>query len=230
MEKSQKFLNTIFKAQNVSGEAKPSLVFKANLPHWQPLAATFFVTFRLYGSIPNAILKDLIRQKEILLSVAGNNEEEKYNAHKRFFKLTDDYLDSNLNGPYWLSEKEILAIVKEGLHHREGKLYNLHAYCIMSNHVHLLINTLEDNTDYLYKIIQDFKKFTGREANIVLNRTGNSFWESEYYDHIVRDATEFFNILYYIYNNPVKANLVKSGKDWSGTYISDAFVVRSIAD
>ena len=218
MEKNT-FLNRILSHQVEKGD-KPTLFYRGYLPHWQPLSATFFVTFRLKGSIPMNILNQLIIQKQALLAIAGNDKEEIYKANKRFFKLTEDYLDTNPNEPYWLKEPDNMAVVKEALHYRDGKVYTLYAYCVMSNHVHLLINTLETNEDYLYKIMQDFKKRTGKLCNRHLDRTGNSFWEEEYYDHLVRDEKEFHNILNYIYNNPVKAKLVENGDDWEGTYIS----------
>ena len=219
MNENNHFLNKILANQIEKGD-KPALFYRGYLPHWQPLSAIFFVTFRLKGSIPMTVLNQLNIQKQELLADAGSDKEEIYLANKRFFKLMDDFLDTNPNGPYWLKEPEILLIVKEALHYRERKVYTLYAYCIMSNHIHLLINTLESNVDYLYKIIQDFKKRTGKLCNRHLDRTGNSFWEDEYYDHIVRDEKEFNNILNYIYNNPVKAKFVENGDDWAGTYIS----------
>ncbi len=197
-----------------------TLFYQRNLPHWQPVAASFFVTTRLHGSIPMTILKQLREQKEQLLAeaTATGDKERIYNAQKRHFKLYDEALDSNPNGPYHLAQPEIAEIVKEGLHHRDGKDFKLWAYTIMSNHIHFLVTTYATNTDYLWKTMQNLKKYTGREANKVLGRTGNPFWDEEYYDHIVRNDAEFHRIEQYIMMNPVKAGLVKKPEDWPWSY------------
>lgn len=51
------------------------------------------------------------------------------------------------------------------------------------------------------------KGVTAREANKILGRTGEPFWQHESYDHRVRNAEEFERIRQYIENNPVKAGL-----------------------
>jgi len=53
-----------------------------------------------------------------------------------------------------------------------------------------------------------YKGATAREANKLLNRTGEPFWQKESYDHWVRNAFEFGRIVA-IDNNPVKAGLAK---------------------
>ena len=195
-----------------------TLFYRRRLPHWQPLAAAFFVTTRLYDSIPMHVLKQLREQKEQLLSAAKGDKVELYKAQKRYFNVFDDALDRNPNGPYYLGQPEIAQIIAEGLHHRDGKDFKLWSYTIMSNHIHFLATTYETNTDFLKTIMQNFKKFTGREANKVLGRTGNPFWEEEYYDHLVRDEEEFYRIENYIMMNPVKAGLIDEPENWQWSY------------
>ena len=96
MSENKKFLNRLLpnNPDNPSLKEAPVLTYRNNLPHFQPLCATFFITFRLKGSIPIAVLNQLRVQKEQLLKAASDNEAEKYKAHKRIFKLTDDYLEA----------------------------------------------------------------------------------------------------------------------------------------
>ena len=61
------------------------------------------------------------------------------------------------------------------------------------------------------------KRYTARQANIILNREGN-FWQHESYDHIVRNETELSNIIRYILMNPVKAGLVSDWREWQWNY------------
>src|ERR1035438_3449660 len=61
---------------------------------------------------------------------------------------------------------------------------------------------------------QSLKGATAREANRVLGRTGETFWQAESYDHWVRDEKEWQRIEAYIENNPVKAGLVSRAEDY----------------
>lgn len=86
----------------------------------------------------------------------------------------------------------------------------------MSNHVHVLF-TLFENSRSVSKIMQSIKRYSARQANKILNRTG-SFWQAESYDHIVRDEKEYYRVIKYILNNPVKVGLVEKWEDWEFTY------------
>lgn len=193
------------------------IFYARNLPHIQPQEETFFITYRLVDSIPVAKLKEFdalaaTRQK------ASSSKEEKYNEQKRHFGIVDDYLDRNLNKPYWLKENAVAAIVSDSLHFYNCKLYNLWSYCIMPNHVHLVVTTLQ-GAPPLYNIMQRHKRYTAVECNRVLKRSGQ-FWTHESYDHVVRNDSEFNRIIFYTINNPVKAGFVKDWKDWQWTYVN----------
>jgi putative transposase len=69
----------------------------------------------------------------------------------------------------------------------------------MPNHVHLLITPLAA----VSKVMQSLKRFTAREGNRILGRTGQPFWQDESYDRLVRNDTEFEQIDRYIEVNPV---------------------------
>ena len=66
----------------------------------------------------------------------------------------------------------------------------------------------------LSTITKSIKGHTAREANRILKRTGEKFWQQESFDHWPRDEDEFFQIIRYIENNPVNAGLVKSPEEW----------------
>jgi putative transposase len=67
----------------------------------------------------------------------------------------------------------------------------------------------------LKKITQYLKGNSAREANNILGRTGQSFWQEESYDHWARDEDEFYRIIAYIENNPVKAGLASLPEGWA---------------
>ncbi len=52
------------------------------------------------------------------------------------------------------------------------------------------------------KIIGKFKMKTSKQMNIHRNSMGRKNWQSNYYDHIIRNNKSYENIRNYIYNNP----------------------------
>ena len=80
----------------------------------------------------------------------------------------------------------------------------------MPNHVHVLLTP----QDVLSTITQRLKGKTSKEINCLQNQLGRIFWQDESYDHWVRDEEEFFRIVDYIENNPVKAELCAKREDW----------------
>jgi len=123
----------------------------------------------------------------------------------------DRYLDQTTTGPHYLRDPRIAKIVEDAILESEAAVrYHLHAYVVMSNHVHILITPLAfqrsnpDVSDALRRI----KGTSARAANQLLARTGQPFWQPESYDHWVRNQSEFDRIQNYIEQNPVKAHLV----------------------
>jgi REP element-mobilizing transposase RayT len=202
-----------------------SIIYYKHLPHYQPAEATFFVTYRLACSLPVLVIQNLKDEfhkqtKEVMLKVKDVKlrEEELYKTQKRYFAKFDDHLDKNLNESYWLKNDTIAGIVADSLHFLADSYFELWAYCIMSNHVHLLIS-MHANAPILYKVMQRHKSFTATQCNKVLRRHG-PFWTRESYDHVVRKDDEFGRIVAYILNNPVKAGLIENWQEWKWSYVN----------
>lgn len=204
----------------------PAHFYHRKLPHYQPAEATFFVTFRLAGSIPKDVIRRLRENHQLIkkgiLAQKDLTDKEKrelqYVAQKQLFADTDAFLDTNPNEPYWLKEKAVAEIVSEAIHYRDMKQYDLQAYTIMPNHVHMMMTLLPD-APVLFKVMQHLKRNVAKMSNKVLGRTGLAFWEDESYDHVVRDEKEFYRILNYILRNPIKAGFVKEWQNWPFTFI-----------
>jgi REP element-mobilizing transposase RayT len=93
----------------------------------------------------------------------------------------DRYLDTTDVGPMFLRQEEVLAAVVESLHRGVGLgHYLLGAWTIMSNHVHVLLLPKMATPS---RMLQSFKGSSAREANRILRRTGERFWQAESYDH-----------------------------------------------
>jgi putative transposase len=172
------------------------MYYRRHLPHWQPSATSLFVTWRLAGSLPASVVK--FRQRET-------------DPGKSFLAF-DRELDKGAFGPTWLKDPRVAQLVVEALELGANKLelFKLYSFVVMSNHVHVLVRPRVP----LARIMKSIKGFTAREANKLLSRTGESFWQDESFDHWVRNEDEFYRIVRYIENNPVKAGLVARPEDW----------------
>ena len=110
-----------------------------------------------------------------------------------------------------LAPPEHAEIVTQSLRAFVGERYELHAWCVMPNHVHALV-TLRDGFR-LGDVIKSWKTFTGRKINQATGGSG-PFWAPDYFDRFMRDETDLENTIAYIQNNPVAAGLVSSAADW----------------
>ena len=197
------------------------------LPHIQPLNETFFITFRLYNSLPKKVIQSFMEEKNISnnkIEKTTNNpkikKEQLYKNSKQFFINFDELLHKYQNKNDLLLKNSLADIVKNSLHYYDNKNYNLISYCIMTNHVHLLISEVNIQ---LFKILQSIKSFTAKQINKKINSTGK-IWQRESYDHIVRENTNINNYVNYILQNPVKAGLVSNTKDWKYNYFNDDLI------
>jgi putative transposase len=103
-----------------------------------------------------------------------------------------------------LRQDAVAAVVVESLF-RGVALghYELAAWVVMANHVHVLLLPKGAPS----RLLKSLKGATAREANRLLGTTGEPFWQRETYDHWVRDGAEWNRIAAYIENNPVRAGL-----------------------
>jgi putative transposase len=74
--------------------------------------------------------------------------------------------------------------------------------------------------------MQLIKGNTAFYANKLLKRTGQ-FWQKDSYDHYVRNEREFWNIVRYILQNPVKAKLVDNWEEFPFTFVGDSYRQRA---
>jgi REP element-mobilizing transposase RayT len=122
----------------------------------------------------------------------------------------EQYLDAG-HGDCWLRRPEIARLTEGALLCFDGERYGLLAWCVMPNHVHVMIETREGFP--LPDILHSWKSFTSKRANQALGRQGEC-WQREYLDRYIRHAEHFEQAVAYIEENPVRAGLVKVKVDW----------------
>src|SRR5205807_1534266 len=97
------------------------------------------------------------------------------------------------------------TIVEEALLRGAEGRYHLHAFVIMPNHAHVLIEPAPGNR--LADIVQGWKSWTAKAINRRRAASG-SVWQREYFDRFMRDERHAEATIAYIEENPVKARLV----------------------
>ncbi|HEX9048566.1 MAG TPA: transposase [Verrucomicrobiae bacterium] len=188
------------------------------LPHCDFPNLIQFVTFRLDDSMPAARRSEW----EHLLKIEDVRDRRK--------KL-EEYLDRG-HGNCVLRQPDIAAIAEAALLHFHNDRYELSAWCVMPNHLHVLVNV---KMTPLWKMVQSWKvriaresgKFqqlerrvpTRRVSNMTTNAPSRSsalrgFWEREYWDTFMRSEEQTRKAVHYIENNPVKAGFCRSTEKW----------------
>ncbi len=171
--------------------------YERTLPHWHPVGTSIFLTWRLHGSLPKSARKEIVPSK----TTPGER-----------FRIVDRHLDRAQTGPLWMKDPRVADCIVAVMRRGENPLaqYELHAYVVMANHVHILLTP----KIWISRITNGLKGVAAREANKVLGRIGKHFWQDESFDHWVRNAGEFERIKAYIERNPVTAGLAKNPEEW----------------
>ena len=183
----------------------PRWYSRGYLPHLDAPDTLQFITFRLADSLPQHMLDQLEQQLQ--------QHPPSVHDHKRREKI-DQWLDAGI-GCCALKHPRMAEIMQQTLCKFDGQRYRLLAWCIMPNHVHVLI----EQQSSLAKILQSWKSYTGRwglshNAELGLGVPGPQFWMREYWDRYIRDEEHFQATVQYIHDNPTKAGLCQEPHDW----------------
>lgn len=130
------------------------------------------------------------------------------------------------NGEYVLTEEEKPEYARLMEKYKERYRFKIYAYCIMDNHIHLL---LETGDVPLSKIMQGIQQSFTQYYNKKYNRTGHVF-QQRYKAELCDKERYLWQLIKYIHYNPVKAG-IQQGLDykWSShknyiTGINDSLV------
>jgi putative DNA methylase len=167
---------------------------RRRLPHLNVVGEPQFITFRLRDGLPP--------NRSFPASSITSGEA---------FLAMDRLLDEARCGPTFLRQPAVAPVVLDSIYRgAEIEHYQLHAWVIMPNHVHLLLTPQVS----LSRLLGSMKAATARRANLLLHRSGAPFWQDESYDHLVRKGDEFGRVQQYIEGNPVKAALAPRAEEY----------------
>ncbi len=166
------------------------------LPRFDAPGVTQFVTFQLHDSFP------VTRRAEWEVILREGDDSTKR-------KKLEAWLDRG-RGEGWLRQREVAGLVEQILLAADGRDYQMQAWAVMPNHIHLVVSVWDVP---LARLIGSWKGKSSRLANVLLHRSGK-FWQEDYYDTVVRDEAHLNRAIRYTEQNPVKALLVKSPREW----------------
>ncbi len=210
------------------------------VPHFDVSGLYQAITYRLGDSLP----KETRRKKRSAgapPALSGSPAERRQQVEE---ELNKGY------GACILRDQEIAKIVVDAWKHFDGQRYELVAYVVMPNHVHVLIKTYEGFP--LSKVVHSWKSFTahaickhlqrcGRDARapehsirvmdacappLIDGRdayapTPTKVWQNDYFDRFIRDEQHFAQAIAYIHENPVKAGLCGQASEWPWSSIHE---------
>jgi REP element-mobilizing transposase RayT len=183
---------------------------KRKLPHWEQVGCTYFITFRLNDSIPKSKLIDWNQRREMWLRSIGVAPQtpstllhEKLTAAQKsyhsehFTHYYHNLLDQGL-GTCELRDPKNAQSVANALLFFDHLRYEMGDFIIMPNHVHLLVTPQQEWS--LSVLLKTWKSFSAREINQNTQQHGK-LWQTESYDHIIRNEQQLLRIQRYIKEN-----------------------------
>lgn len=97
------------------------------------------------------------------------------------------------------------------LHKDHEKLVNIIAYCLMPNHIHLVLKQLKENgiSIFMANILNSYSRY----FNLLQKRKG-PLWESKFKNILVKNDEQLLHLVRYIHTNPYAAKLVNKIELW----------------
>ncbi len=164
-----------------------------------------FITYHLIDSLPKAALESL----------------QAFRGNTKTFRI-EQWLNQG-HGECVLNNPRSAQTVIDNWKHHDNKLYELLAYTVMPNHVHVLIKVFPGQK--LSRIIHAWKSYTSKKIQAIIGageppalpvqaKEHARIWQADYFDRYIRDERHLNQTVQYIYENPVKAGLVKRIENW----------------
>jgi len=113
------------------------------------------------------------------------------------------HLDAG-HGSCLLRDPQLARYIEAALLHDDGARYDLIAYAIMPNHVHVLAS-LRAGTS-IDQTVQTWKSVSVHAINHAASRSG-ALWQANYWDRLIRNRKHYEHVRDYILKNPSKAHL-----------------------
>jgi REP element-mobilizing transposase RayT len=209
---------------------------RKNQPHFQHIGATFSITLMAHDAVPKIVLASLQEERKAALAqIAPNATAEEHllraKIHGDYENKLEELLHAHSEQEHLFRDAEIAGVVMDQIHKYDNQYYTLETACIMSNHVHLLLDfsvqvpeNWEGEVIPGYKNVGDIVGYIKGGASYRVNKAkerNGSLWSMGYYDRYIRSTKHYDQAFAYIINNPVKAGLVKDWRAYPYTYVKE---------
>jgi len=103
-----------------------------------------------------------------------------------------------------------LIIMKESIKYYQEYNYELTCYCLMTNHVHLLIRANEKEIEHLMRRVHSiYSRYFNKKYNYV-----GHLWQDKYFAELIEDDKQMLETSRYIHLNPVRAKMVEEAQEY----------------
>ena len=180
-----------------------------HLPRWEAAGAVYHIALHLADSVPADQLRIWQEARTRLQNRLRQENRPLTDAEREELKAVYDerverYLSSGF-GECLLKSDAVQDTLREILLFGHGKDYALHMWCIMPNHLHVIVGSFPE-TSGLTRTLTTWKRISGHKINALCGRTG-SVWQADGYTRIIRNAEEYKKQLSYVWHNPEAAGL-----------------------
>ena len=191
------------------GLAAVSVTHGKHLPRWETNGAIYHISLHLADSVPQAELR-LWREERARLSALATEvkrplTEDEIAAMRQLF---NDHIEKYLAagcGDCLLKNPHAADEVEKTIEHANGRLYALHEWCIMPNHLHVIVGGFRTERP-MREILGVWKRVSSHAINRALGREGE-VWHRDAYTRIIRDREEYVRQLGYVWHNPEESRL-----------------------
>ncbi len=156
---------------------------EANEARWRDKAEIYFLTLHLKDAIDEHVMDESRSENERLqglLNQGSIGESERMEYTRLLEQWFDRYLDAGEGSALFLSD-EAARVVDDTLQQHDTVRYRLHAWSVMPNHVHAVLEPL--NNFRLADILQAWRQNTAKKIDAV--------WEPEFYSHRIRHQEDY---------------------------------------
>jgi REP element-mobilizing transposase RayT len=166
---------------------------RGELPHLTKPGGTYFVTFCLFDT------RRRMRKRP---------DDRASTSPEAVGQLSEPLRDAT--NPL-LALPRLARVVEEALLFFRSDRYLLHAWCVMPDHVHVVVTPAGDHP--LGAILHSWKSYTAHQINLRVHRSGR-LWQRESFDHLIRSVEDFDRFVTYVEDNPVVAGLCAAADRW----------------
>ncbi|MFK8057028.1 MAG: transposase [Saprospiraceae bacterium] len=199
---------------------------RSGMPHGYLCDVPIHLIYRLEGCLPVHVVQELttelLDQLSVLEKLSPPVIDRISKVKEQYFLAYDRLLDAQDQSKYILAHAEIAQVVLDSWKTlaARGKC-KIHVVCIMGNHVHVLLERVKRAEETpVGLILRQHKTWTDRVIQRELS-LDHKVWARGFFDRYVRPRS-LEDVFHYILSNPVKAGLIRDGRDWPFTWIPNA--------